>query len=163
MKSNAKFEPGRVYKTHSLPPDHLPEHVKLVFMFGNPMDIALSTHNMINLWGATHHRNLGSNLFVENDSLFYSDTLQLHKHFDAWFRQHSFRFLSIKYEALYEQGTLDVLNRYLGINLVLPPFRQRASDWRTHPQREQLLQVYGNLHESIENADDVTIWPPRRT
>ena len=153
------FLDRHVYKTHSLPPKYLPNNVKLIFMFGNPFDIVISAHNKINEWGRIHHKNFGSDLFKENDILFHEDTLQLHKHFDLWYRQQSFPFISIKYEAFFKQETLITLNEFLGFKLTtLPPYRKRSSCWSNHPQKERLLEIYGDLFNKIESSQDITIW-----
>ena len=153
-----KFLDGYVYKTHDFPPKFLPNNVKLIFMFGNPLDIVISVTNQINNWGREHHKHLGSDLFEENVSLFYKDTLQLHKHFNLWYRQQSFPFISIKYEALYKQESLAKLNEFLGFQLTLPPYRKRSSCWSNHPQKERLLETYGDLFNKVESSQDITIW-----
>jgi hypothetical protein len=161
LEGNVKLEPGCVYKTHALPPSNLPEHVKLVFMFGNPMDIVISTHKMINRWGREHHRHMGSDRFVCNDCVLEADTLQLHKHFDSWYCSHSWPFISLRYEALYKRETLKALRCFLGINFKLPPFHRRSTDWTQHPEKKKLWQIYGDLNEKIARAEDVRIWSPK--
>src|SRR3972149_7387014 len=150
---------GKVYKIHYyLPPDKFHYNVKLIYMFGNPYDIAISATKNINDWGKLHHAHLGSDLFVENKELYYKDTLQLNRHFDMWYRQQGFSFLSIKYETLYEYKTRQMLNQYLGIVLKLPPYRKRESSWENHPHRQDIISTYRELHAKIECAENVKIW-----
>ena len=149
---------GSVYKTHYLPPDKLHNNVKLIYMFGNPYDIVISATSQINSWGKLHHEHIGSNLFVENNELYYKDTLQLNKHFDMWYRQQGFSFISIKYEALYEENSRKILNKYLGFELRLPSYRKRESAWEDHPRRKELISLYGELYEKIESVECVKMW-----
>ena len=154
---------GFYYKTHDYPPNYLPSNVKLIYMFGNPLNIVISTNKKINEWGYLHHYHLNSNLYRFNDELFYKDTLLLHKHFDTWYKKQNFEFISIKYEALYNKETIEVLNSYLGFQLKIMPYIKREADYKNHPQRENLLDTYCVLYEKIEKAENVKIWNPKTT
>ena len=157
MDEPEPYPRGRVYKTHGFPPPSLPDQVRLIYMFGNPMNIVVSAHNQMNAWGRLHHKHLGSDLFIDNDCVFQRDTLLLSKHFDLWHRRQSFSFATVRYEALYEPGTISTLNEYLGINLTLPPFRKRSANWTEHPRKDKLLEIYADLHKRIEQADNIKI------
>jgi hypothetical protein len=152
---------GFYYKTHDYPPDNLPANVKLIYMFGNPMNTAISAHKQINEWGYLHHYHLNSDLYKFNNDVFYNDTLLLHKHFDAWYKEQNFEFISIKYEALYDQRTAEILNHFLGFQISLIPFAKRESDYKTHPQKEHLIKTYGELNEKIKRAENVRVWEPK--
>lgn len=153
---------GFYYKTHDYPPDYLPANVKLIYMFGNPMNTVISTHKKINKWGYLHHYHLNSNMYTFNDELFYRDTLLLYKHFNSWYKNQSFEFISIKYESLYDTETIEVLNSFLGFELNLIPFAERESDYKTHPQKENLINTYSALNEKIKNSDNVKVWKPEK-
>lgn len=154
------FANGSVYKTHDYPPKYLPCNVKLIYMFGNPMDIVTSTNNKINWWGKTHHKHIGSDLFRENDDLFIKDTLQLYKHYKSWYRPQRFTFLSIKYEALFCRNNREILNEFVGFDLQLPPKLNRKANWLSHPRKDELLGLYGSLNEKILEAEDIKVWYP---
>lgn len=158
LDTETLLEPGVVYKTHGYPPESLPGHVKLIFMFGNPFDIVISAHRRINEWGEKHHQHLGSGAFVHNDSVFYEDTMRLENLFDAWNQKRGFTFASVRYERLFDESLLRRLNEYLGFQLQLPPQRRRQSDWTSHPQKDQLRKVYSQLNEKIEAAESFKIW-----
>lgn len=160
LDNGHEFKCGLVYKTHDFPCARLPDHVKLVFLFGNPMDIVISTHRKINEWGRKHHAHLQSNDFVENDSLFESDSLQLAAHFDAWYRPQNFRFISVRYEALFQRDIRERLEDFLELSIPWPDFRRRKADWMKHPRREALWELYGPLYRRIEQAEDLKIWKP---
>ncbi len=151
---------GTVYKTHHYPPDSLPENVRLIFMFGNPMNIALSVHRRINKWGRDHHDHLGSDGFVSNDSVIGSDTLQLSRLFDAWYRPQGFGFMTIRYESLYEPPVRAALNDYVGFDVPLASRRARETDWESHPDSSLLLETYGELAARIDQAEDCKVWGP---
>jgi hypothetical protein len=154
---------GFCYKTHDYPPDNLPVNVKLIYMFGNPMNTAISAHKQINKWGYLHHYHLNSKLYKFNNDLFYNDTLLLCKHFDAWYKEQNFEFISIKYEALYNAETIEVLSRFLGFPIDLIPFEKRESDYKIHPQKEHLIKTYGELNEKIKKAENVKVWKAKRS
>lgn len=156
------YIPGRVYKTHDFPCAHVPSHVKMVFLFGNPMDIVISTHRKINEWGRQHHAHLHSNAFTQNNVLFERDSLRLAEHFDAWYRSHDFNFVSVRYESLFDPRVRATLEDYLELSVPWPGFRRRQADWTTHPQRDRLWALYGGLYRRIEQAEDVKIWEAAR-
>ena len=151
------LNPG-VYKTHDRPPSFLPEHVKVIFLFRNPFEIAISANKMINQWAYLHHYNLCSERFQPNHSIFYEDTLELKKSFDLWYQTQSFTFISIRYESLWEKGTLDTLNRYLNVEVKLPRRTPSPSRVDRHPQEACIRATYASLHEKIQAARDVKIW-----
>lgn len=147
-----------VYKTHDYPPLVLPKNVKLIYLFGNPMNIALSAHHKLNKWGKLHHEHLRSDKFIENDILIRQDSLQLYDHFDAWYKHQGFPFISVRYEALYKQEVLVQLSNYLNFELKLLPFKQRETDWTQYERRDDLFYLYKGLYEKIEAVEDLKIW-----
>ena len=151
------LNPG-VYKTHDRPPNFLPEHVKVIFLFGNPFEIAISANKMVNEWGYLHHYNLCSDKFQPNNSILYEDTLELEKNFDLWHRPQSFTFISIRYEALWEKETLDTLNHYLDIEVNLPTRKPRQSRINGHPKEAYIRGAYASLYKKIQGANNVEIW-----
>lgn len=154
-----RFQGGTAYKTHDYPPAGLPSHVRLIYMFGNPMNIAISAHRNINMWGKTHHRHLRSlDKFRENDDVLVEDTLSLERQFDAWYRPQGFDFISVRYEALYEERTQQQLSEFLGLRLNMVPYRHREADFDSHPRKADLLAAYGSLLDKVLAADDVKIW-----
>ncbi|MEO2072875.1 MAG: hypothetical protein ABGW99_16205 [Zunongwangia sp.] len=156
-KNSPEFKLNHLYKTHDYPPQFLPENVKLIFMYGNPMNTVISSHRRINEWGKAHHEHLGSDNFVPNDTIFYNDTLKLNELFDAWNRPQGFEFLSIRYETLYTSGTIKTISDFVGFDFKLLPEKKRQTNWKVHPLKEELLKVYGDLNEKIFNAPDYLI------
>lgn len=160
MREEHDYKRGLVYKTHDFPCSYLADHVKLIFLFGNPMDIVISTHRKINDWGRKHHAHLHSDGFIENDGLFERDSLRLADHFDAWHRPQNFRFVSVRYESLFQRDVRAQLEDFLEISVPWPDFRRRKADWENHPRRDALWNVYGPLYERIARVEDLKIWEP---
>lgn len=155
---NMSFKKGYLYKSHDYPPRTLKKHVKVIYMFGNPMNTALSAHRRINEWGAEHHEHLVSDLFEYNDSVIYQDTLRLKDNFLSWYKPQGFSFITIKYEELYNADVLANLSKYLGHDVKLLPQKQRFTDWHQSKFRDQLLNTYGDLQNMISMAESSKIW-----
>jgi len=155
------FRNGNVYKSHDFPPQQIHGEPKIIFLFGDPREIAMSVFTKINKWGRMHHRHLSSDGYIDNTCVIEQDTLQLEKQFEAWYRPQPFSFLSIRIESLYDADNRDRLDEYLGFHLDLPPRRQRLNSWRDHPLAAQFDQTYGNLVGRMEAAENSKIWKPR--
>lgn len=153
-----QFVNGIAYKTHDYPPVILPKNVKLIFMFGNPMDTVLSYHQRMNDWGKQHHYHLGSNRFKSNDNIFFEDTLNLGELYQAWNKPQNFEFITVRYENLYDAVTIKTLSDFLGFEFRLLPKKQRNTNWQTHPLKDVLFKTYGRLFEQIKKAENVKIW-----
>jgi hypothetical protein len=153
-----KYVKGTIYKTHSFPPATLPPHVKLVFMFGDPMNAALSGYKEFNKENDKHFQHIGASEVPDREEIFSRDVLMLEEHFDAWYQRQGFDFISVRYETLYAEETQSILAEYLGFSLKLPPYRQRSTDWRQHDRGSELAATYSGLNAKIEAADDCRIW-----
>ncbi len=163
-----KFRMHRFFKTHAFPPDmKLPKNFKLIWMFGNPMNIVLSAEKErynnkdIDNWLKLHYINSHSPYYENHKDIYISDTLLLEKHFDAWYKSQPFEFLSLRYETLYNPEVRKGLNEFLGFKLELESQRQRSTDWRLHPRRAELEDTYKRLNSKIEAADDIKHWKPQ--
>jgi len=152
------FVKGTIYKTHSSPPATLPAHVKLVFMFGDPMNAALSGYKEFSKENDKHFQHIGASEVPDREEIFSRDVLLLEQHFDAWYQRQEFDFISVRYETLYAEETQAMLAEYLGFRLKLPPYRQRSTDWRQHERGDELATTYAGLSAKIEAAADCRIW-----
>ena len=156
-------------KTHSYPfPDRpLPSHVRVIWMFGNPMTISVSLSNMFlhdpamqKQFVRDHNANMETPFYKYHDDLLTRDTLMLERHFDAWYRPHAFPFLSVRYEAMERAEVRQAIADFVGFPLQFPRWEKRSTKWRSHPQRAQLEAAYGRLHAKVEAAEDVKLWQP---
>jgi len=162
-----RFDERRPYykgicsKTHDLPPPILPPHVKVIFLFGNPMNAALSAFNAFPKHPDVHFKHIDSPYTDERHLFYCRDVFQLTKQFDAWYKPQGVGLLTLRYETLYAEQTQETLQSFLGFELKMPPYRARKTDWQTHPLRAALQETYGALQKRVEAADDARIWLPR--
>ncbi len=138
------------------------KNIKIIWMFGNPMNIVLSLIEKKEFPVQLHYLNLQSPNYKQHSRIFTQDTLLLEKHFDNWYKPQKFEFLSVKYESLRQQQNRHAIDDFLGFKLDLPAWKERAFDWRTHPKKDELLRTYGRLAEKIEAAEDVKWWKSKR-
>jgi hypothetical protein len=149
---------GSVYKTHAYPPASLPRNMKLIWLFGDPRNIALSVHNKMNEWGRRHHAHLQSSGYEPNTSVLRRDTLGLGEHFEAWYRRQNFPFVSVRYERLRADEVQDALASFLVFRVDLPRREERKAHWDQSGFVDTLNAVYGSLAERIESAENIRIW-----
>ena len=158
-----------VYKSHSYPfPDRpLLPHVRVIWMFGNPMMIAASLSNKFlhdparkKQFVRAHNAHMETPFCKYHDDVLTRDTFMLERHFDAWYRPHAFPFLSVRYEAMERAEVRQAIADFVGFPLQFPRWEKRRTKWRSHPQRAQLEAAYGRLHAKVEAAEDVKLWQP---
>jgi len=158
LSERINFRPGYIYKTHDYPPSSLPDNLKVIYLFRNPMNIAISAYIKINEWGRAHHKHFHSDLFVPNDSILKKDTLLLEKQFDAWIQPQNFSFISIKYEALFKKNTIDTLNEFLGIKVKFKNPKPSRTNYKEHPLCNQIYSTYSKLADKVDIAPDCKVW-----
>jgi hypothetical protein len=151
------FKRSYVYKTHDFPPDHLPADVKVIYMFGNPMDAAVSAFKAFSEQ-SKHYRHVKSPYSAEHGRMFEKDVMLMEEHFDRWMQRQAFSFLSVRYESIYDQGVARAISEYLGVEITLPPRLARRSSWQDHPDRQKLLATYGSLAAKVSEAPNVRLW-----
>ena len=156
-------------KTHSYPfPDRpLPSHVRVLWIFGNPMTIAVSLSNIFlhdpakrKEFFLQHSLNIEIPFHKYHDDVLTRDTYMLERHFDAWYRPHAFPFLSVKYESMERAEVRQAIADFVGFPLQFPRWKERNTKWRSHPQHAQLEAAYARLHAKVEAAEDVKLWQP---
>ena len=148
FKSLINFKKGTVYKTHDFPPlDELPSYVKVIFMYGNVYNTIISSHRRINEWSKSHHKHLGSIGYIPNNDIFYRDSLGLSKQFSKW---KATKYLKIRYEDIYKKETILEISSLLGFKLNLEEEVKRKTDFKTHLFKVQLLKVYANLQNELD-------------
>ncbi|HHJ40429.1 MAG: hypothetical protein AXA67_07970 [Methylothermaceae bacteria B42] len=160
LRTFSDYKGGYLYKTHDYPPPTMPENVKVIYLFRNPMNIALSAYKKINEWGLVHHKHFHSDLFRPNEDILERDTLHLERQFDSWFRPQKFSFISVKYENLFDDSTLSLLNDFLNVELKFKNILPSSTDFKKHPKHEKLLNAYGSLANKIERAPSCKVWEP---
>ncbi len=73
------FERSYVYKTHDYAPSELKSHVRVLFMFGNPMNAAISGSRVFD---QRHYVHVKSQYYCQHDKIFDQDVLLMEAHFE---------------------------------------------------------------------------------
>ena len=160
IRKTHSWNPSMLLSTIRLVPIWPTKNTKIIWMFGNPMNIVISSNNLGRGGALQHYFNTQSPNYKQHSKRFTQDTLLLEKNFDAWYKPQKFEFLSVKYEGLRHQKNRDAIEDFLGFKSDLSAWKERVSDWRTHPKKEELVRTYGRLAEKIEAAEDVKWWKP---
>lgn len=167
MALRGQYLLGHVYKSHDFPPPHLPDHVKVIFLFGNPVDIVLSAKELDKryLTGVDsrftsldlHIRNLRGNIKQKAD-LFNKDVLRLEEQFNRWFEPQSFPILRLRYETMWEHQSL--IRSFIGIDAFkLPQKKQRKNYRAKYPEKilAKLESNYSQLDKKIKSAPNYSV------
>ena len=150
------FKKSHVYKTHDFAPETLPAHVRPIFMFGDPMNAAVSAAG----FGEQHYMHIKSPHFANRHKIFEEDVLLLEPHFDSWMRNQNFEFASVRYENLYDADVVAGLSKFLELELKLPNQTKRATDWRTHEKQDSMRMCYASIALKVQEAPAFKIWSP---
>lgn len=127
---SARFEDVKnsripVHKTHALYSEAAPDEARLLFVYGNPLDGALSAQAKMKregrVWFEQHQFNLEA--AGSPDDLLQEDVLNFEGQINAWMKPGRSSILSIRYERIWED--LDEVRRFLSLNVELPPRRDR--------------------------------------
>jgi hypothetical protein len=141
----------RFLKTHSIEPDHLPENVRAIFLFGDPIAAIVSTRNK--RFDAQHFANCGYT--GENPPDIYTrDDLGYEQIFDSWMTPHNYPVLAVRYETMFDHQ--EALSKFLGVPVRLPRQQPRTTEIASD-LKARLSDVYGSLIEKVKNARDVQI------
>jgi hypothetical protein len=134
-----------VHKTHGLLPPKAPNGTRFVFIYGDPLDSALSAQRTVDLhgrlWFEQHLYHLESQ--GSYGDLFEKDILNYEKQIDSWMRNSSAAVFHVRYEDVWEK--LESLNEYLGFQVVLPRKRERSQKSKPNKINEDLFTYLRSL------------------
>lgn len=156
----ARLRPGVAYKTHALAEDMPAQpRVKVVFVFGSPVDAAVSVlHARARFgddWIAAHFGHLRANggltELPDRDVLRFADQL------DGWTALRDHPVMALKYESLWAHEA--ALSEFLGFSVTLPPRRARRPKATPPDVLERLKATYGALDARIEAMPGVAVFP----
>lgn len=148
---------GMIYKTHDpTPPLSLPGNVKVIYVFGDPRDAVISIHKNLNFKRAC--LNAKSNNHASLEKIFEIDIMRLEENFDNWHRPQSFRFASVRYDAIYNEHTINMLQEFTGMKLNFPPKVLRESKYEKHSRLTDLEAAYGRLANKVFDVPSVQVW-----
>lgn len=158
------FENGKVYKTHDLPSENLIGNPKVIYLFGNPMNIVSSCdktdkekrQNDNFDWYYAHYKHLHAD--AHKKDLFYKeDTMGLENQFDSWYGHKNFPLLTVRYETLFYN--LQEIKHFLNIdNINFPEIKSRSTNWKEHIHNQEIEKTYKTLNNKIISAMDVKNW-----
>lgn len=138
-------------KTHHWAPRALPDNVRTVFLFGDPIRAIVSTK--LSRFTKDHFRNCGY-LSMEDPKIYEHDDLGYERIFDSWMCSHRYPVLALRYETLHQHES--TLSHFLGCRVRLLPWRCRATS--VPPDlRRQLAQVYGRFVEKVNDSPDAEL------
>ena len=158
-KKDGIYKKGVIYKVYGYP-NHRKHsnNVKVIFMFGNIYDTVITTEESINKFRIGHFRHLKADNCRLYEDIYYKDVLSLEKLFDSWYRPQKFPLMTLRYETLYNNDTIEKMRYFLGFKPDFKPVKTRTVDYTTHPKKEIMQKVYKNLHEKIKQAEDAKTW-----
>lgn len=163
-KLTARCRPGQLYRTFGLPPSRFPRPTRCVWLFGDPLATMVSIDNHLDWpdnWGKTTIDHLHCTTQNPRERWLTEDVWQLERKFDAWYRQHEFPLLTVRYESL--PRTFDQVADYLAVKgqVQLPEWKERETKWREHPDGATLEARFADLKSKYDNAEDVKLWEPK--
>lgn len=149
-----KHTPG-VFGVHAR--DFVEFRGKVIFLFGNPMNTAVSTHIEIPVARMRLHYEHMDGDMSSWKNFPREDSLGIEKLFDDWYRQHSFSLIAIRYETMWDH--LEEIGEYLGVDMSkFPKKKDRRTNWRTHSRNDEIKETYKRIASKIESAEDISIW-----
>lgn len=138
-------------KTHSPAPADLPQDVRSIFLFGDPVQAVVSTKRK--RFDRNHFVNCGYTAESE-PAIYERDDLGYEAIFDSWMTPHEYPVLAVRYEAMFDHQ--EAMSEFLGVRVNLPPRRARRSE--VPPDlRNQLSRVYGSLVDKVQEAPDIQL------
>lgn len=172
-KLQGQYQDGYIYKTHDFPPKNLPPGVKVIYLFGNPIDLVLSAKQLDKLKvNPPDERFTGLDLHIRNfrgnfnnkEQLFEKDILRLEESFNRWYKEQAFPMLALRYETLWENQ--DAIREFTGYkSFKLPPQKPRKDLKSTCDKAtlKKLSEIYSSLEQKIRSSDDVKLFLPSGT
>jgi len=145
--------PEKIFlKTHAIAPEILPADIRVVFLFGDPINAVWSTWNK--RFNQVHFRNCGYQQ-EEPPDILNRDDLGYESIFDSWMKSHTYPVMSIRYEKLWTHREL--LEEFIGRPISLPAFQRRTTDIPLE-KRIQIQTAYSSLDLKIKQAPDIAVW-----
>ncbi|CAK27101.1 Hypothetical protein SynRCC307_0198 [Synechococcus sp. RCC307] len=155
-----RFFPGVVYKTHGFP-DHLPENFtgKIIFIYGDPIDAALSIINcrdkLGEMWFSSHLTHLfAKESFLSDDN----DPFQFSRQIQSWMNYQGSPVLVLRYETLWDYT--NKISEFLGFNISLPPRKARSNISESELDVARYIDAYTPLRAQMLDLPDVYIYTP---
>jgi len=151
----------KTFKTHLPPP--LKFSGKMIFLFGNPYNIVLSTHFVMQN-PKEHYQNFGKDYHSSWKDFMITDTLNLEFLFDIWHKEQSFPLITVRYETMWQN--LDKISKFFDADLRgFPNKIKRVTDWKNYEMIGDLTDfknTYSSLKKKIDEAEDFKEWKVKK-
>lgn len=137
-------------------PFELPKEAKVIFIYANAINVALSVRVIALAWQMNHYRNLKADIYLYNSTLDL-DVLGLGRMFDAYNQKQDFELLMVKYEKLWE--VKDEICKFLGKEISLPEYKQRPDIFSTLSEDEKIrvTKTYTPLIKRMNETPNIKI------
>lgn len=140
-------ETSLICKTHDVCENAPTTGFKYIFIYGDPLDSAMSVEQMVRKfghdWFLSHQKNLRA--FGEFSELYEKDVLNYEGQLTSWLPQRSSRILCIDYDDLWsEEGRL---SEFVGFSVKLPTRRTRQEK----PQKSQINMALFSELRGLKN------------
>jgi len=143
-------EPCVIAKTHDLPGAMNDHGVKCIFVYGDPLESALSVWKMVEKhgedWFALHQFHLCASGPL--DQIFQADVLNYDQQMRQWLGTVRANVLCIDYEDLWKSEQL--ISQFLGVNVSLPARQSRVAKGVEAPVNEALFEQLRALKRELK-------------
>lgn len=142
-----------VWKMHRPAPEELPYGAsKAIYLYCDPFISALSSWRRFHA-DVNHFRHCGCDKPLKEIDLFEEDEMNLEKTFDSWvLRDRPYPVCLIKYQAMW--SFVEEISEFVGWDIELPEWHPRRTELR---RRNELMDVYGDLLEKVNEAPDFEV------
>jgi len=158
------FKNGTVYKTH-LYPTKFPSNCRVIFTFGDPLDIVLSVLRKSRdpRWALAHFANLGAD-WNDFPKIMQQDVLNLENMFDAFYKKQEFDIMCARYETLWDHES--EMSDFLEFDFKMPEKIERVSNKQRKLLSGDAIMTfekgYSSLIKKINDAENLKIWSNKK-
>lgn len=148
--ANVHSDPTPVQKTHDQFDPRYAYDAKYVFVYGDPLESALSVKRMYESagqgWFENHIRNLNSEGHIEE--LFTRDILNYERQLNSWQQGDVGRVLLLRYEQLWDR--VDSISAFVGFPVMLPMHRERNTILPDNVDNPALFEYLRSIMLSLD-------------
>lgn len=157
---------GNVKFKHRRNPPEFNNKDKIIYVFSNPMNAALSFFNRKKLrlrFPINHSKNLGGISFKRKLSLekylnIGVDNFKLEDHWNRWVNHdYNCPYMLLRYETMHKYD--DQISEFLNIPKGYLEYKNRKSDWTNEPEniKNLLYKMYNKFHEKILEFPEIIV------
>jgi hypothetical protein len=144
-----------VCKTHDTYENPAKMCAKYIFVYGDPLDSAMSVEQVVEKkgqeWFVLHQFHLKAN--GEYRDLYNKDVLNYQGQLETWLATTDANVLCIEYDELWSKNEL--LSKFIGFDIILPVRRPRIDKPKKHSVNEKLFDRLRKVKEKLKADYDV--------